>query len=43
MGGLRSAAQMISYEVSLGLILLPIIVLSGSLNLKDIILSQQGV
>lgn len=34
---------MISYEVSLGLIILPIILLSGSLNLKDIVFAQQGI
>jgi NADH:ubiquinone oxidoreductase subunit H len=41
LGSLRSAAQMISYEISLTLILLPIITFSHSLNLLDIMLSQQ--
>lgn len=41
LGGLRSAAQMISYEVSLGLLLLPIILLAGSLNLTDIVMAQK--
>lgn len=40
LGSLRSAAQMISYEVSIGLVILPVIMLSGSLNLTKIILSQ---
>jgi NADH-quinone oxidoreductase subunit H len=40
---LRSAAQMISYEVSLGLILLPTLQLSSSLNLKNIVLAQQEI
>ena len=40
LGALRSAAQMISYEVSIGLIILPIILLSASLNLTEIVLVQ---
>lgn len=40
MGALRSVAQMISYEVSISLIMIPIILLSGSLNLNKIIFSQ---
>jgi NADH-quinone oxidoreductase subunit H len=40
LGSLRSAAQMISYEVSIGLVILPVILLSGSLNFLDIIISQ---
>jgi NADH-quinone oxidoreductase subunit H len=40
LGALRSAAQMISYEVSLGLVILPVILLSGSLNFVDIVVSQ---
>lgn len=39
-GALRSAAQMISYEVSLTLVLLPIILLTGSLNFTEIIWVQ---
>lgn len=42
-GGLRSAAQMISYEVSLTLTILPIILLSGSLNISTIVSSQNKV
>ena len=41
LGALRSAAQMISYEVSIGLTILPVLLLVGSLNLTDIVLIQQ--
>jgi len=41
LGCLRSAAQMISYEVSIGLVLLPVVLLSKSLNLTEIVLSQE--
>lgn len=41
LGSLRSAAQMISYEVSLGLVLLPVMLLAGSLNFTNIIILQQ--
>lgn len=40
LGALRSAAQMISYEVSISLALLPVILLSGSLNLTAIVYGQ---
>jgi NADH-quinone oxidoreductase subunit H len=43
LGAVRSAAQMISYEVSMGLILLSVILLSGSLNLTEIVNSQKTV
>lgn len=42
LGGLRSAAQVLSYELALGFVYLSIIALSGSLNIKDIIMTQQG-
>jgi len=42
LGALRSAAQMISYEVSISLALLPVILLSGSLNLTAIVYGQIG-
>ena len=42
LGSLRSAAQMISYEVSLGLIIIGIIISTGSLNLSDIVRAQDG-
>ncbi|MBF0460186.1 MAG: NADH-quinone oxidoreductase subunit NuoH [Magnetococcales bacterium] len=41
LGSMRSASQMISYEVALGFSLIPVILLSGSLSLKDIVASQQ--
>lgn len=41
LGGLRSAAQMISYEVSIGLLLLPIILLTESFNITTIVLWQK--
>jgi len=40
LGGLRSAAQMISYELSLGLSLVPVVMLSGSFRLVDIVHAQ---
>lgn len=43
LGSMRSAGQMISYEVSLGFTLIPVVMLSGSLSLKDIVASQQDV
>ena len=42
LGSLRSAAQMISYEVSMGLIIIGIIISVGSLNLSDIVVAQGG-
>jgi NADH-quinone oxidoreductase subunit H len=41
MGALRSVSQMISYEVSISLIFLPVILFSGSLNLNMIMFMQQ--
>src|SRR4051812_5476331 len=40
MGGLRSCAQMISYELAMGASVLGVVMLSGSLNLNDIIYAQ---
>jgi NADH-quinone oxidoreductase subunit H len=40
LGSLRSAAQMISYEVSLGLIIIGVIISSGSMNFGDIVRAQ---
>jgi len=42
LGSLRSAAQMISYEVSLGLIIIGIILSTGSMNLSAIVEAQRG-
>lgn len=42
LGGLRSAAQMISYEVSMGVTLLSVLLLSGSLNYSTIVESQSN-
>jgi len=42
LGSLRSAAQMISYEVSIGLIIVGIIISTGSLNFGDIVAAQDG-
>jgi NADH-quinone oxidoreductase subunit H len=42
LGSLRSAAQMISYEVSIGLIIIGIIISTGSLNFGDIVRAQDG-
>ncbi len=41
LGAIRSSAQMISYEVSIGLIIISVVLLAGSLNLSDIVISQQ--
>jgi NADH-quinone oxidoreductase subunit H len=42
LGSLRSAAQMISYEVSIGLIIVGVILSTGSLNFGDIVRAQEG-
>lgn len=43
LGGLRSAAQLISYEVSIGLIIMPVLAISLSLNLSTIVYAQRDV
>jgi len=43
LGGLRAAAQMISYELAMGLSLVPIVMLAGSFSLTDIVAAQQRV
>ena len=42
LGGLRSSAQMISYELSYGLALAAVIMIGGSLSLRDIVMNQSG-
>lgn len=42
-GAIRAAAQMISYEVSIGLILMTIVLCTGSLNLTEIVLAQRDI
>ena len=41
LGAIRSAAQMVSYEVSIGIIIINVLLCVGSLNLNDIVLAQQ--
>ncbi|MGE4280713.1 MAG: NADH-quinone oxidoreductase subunit NuoH [Magnetospirillum sp.] len=41
LGGLRSAAQMVSYEVSMGLVIISVLITTGSLNLSDIVMKQK--
>ena len=41
LGAIRSAAQMVSYEVSIGIIIINVLLCVGSLNLKDIVFAQQ--
>ena len=41
LGGLRSAAQMVSYEVSMGFIIITVLLVAGSLNLSDIVRAQK--
>lgn len=43
LGSLRSAAQMISYEIALGLSILSVVFLVGSLNLNDVVMSQHKI
>jgi NADH-quinone oxidoreductase subunit H len=43
LGGLRAAAQMLSYEVFMGLSLLGVVLLAGSFDLRDIVQAQRGL
>ena len=43
LGAIRSAAQMVSYEVSIGIIIINVLLCVGSLNLNDIVLAQQNL
>jgi NADH-quinone oxidoreductase subunit H len=42
LGSLRSAAQMVSYEVSIGLVIINVIILAGTMNLTGIVTQQSG-
>ena len=43
LGAIRSAAQMVSYEVSMGFIIITVLLCVGSLNLSDIVIAQKGM
>ena len=43
LGGLRASAQMVSYEISLGLSLVGVLIMTGSFSLQDIVRAQRGL
>jgi len=43
LGAVRSAAQMVSYEVSMGFVIITVLLLVGSLNLSDIVMAQKKI
>ena len=43
MGGLRASSQMISYEISMGLSVMGLLMVTGSLSLREIVLAQAGI
>jgi NADH-quinone oxidoreductase subunit H len=43
LGALRSAAQMVSYEVSIGFVMVTVLLCVGSLNLSDVVRAQEGL